>query len=231
MITNSSFQEPKSKSGGDPSSALSISAALFPSFQTVHLKLDQAEAFTEAFLLPQKLNPAHNVLPQSHQDAMVHQPQMLELFLKSRQVSEITSPTILICGHGGRDSRCGIMGPLLLTEFKSHLEKKGFAVSTAEPWIQVSDREAQMEDKPVANLGLISHIGGHKFAGNVIIYLPPASTLGRPLNDLAGYGIWYGRVEPKHVEGIIEKTLLEGVVIRELFRGGVKGTGEMLRLE
>lgn len=32
-----------------------------------------------------------------------------------------------------------------------------------------------------------SHIGGHKFAGNLIVYSP------------RGTGVWYGRVSPKEV--------------------------------
>ncbi|KLJ06659.1 hypothetical protein EMPG_17845 [Blastomyces silverae] len=36
--------------------------------------------------------------------------------------------------------------------------------------------------------------------------------------SLAGKGIWYGRVEPRHVEGIVEETVLGGRVISEHFR-------------
>jgi (2Fe-2S) ferredoxin len=31
--------------------------------------------------------------------------------------------------------------------------------------------------------------------------------------------IWYGRVEPKHVEGIVKETIGGGRVIQELLRG------------
>ena len=37
---------------------------------------------------------------------------------------------------------------------------------------------------------------------------------------------WYGRVEPRHVEGIVEQTLLRGEIIGELFRGGMNMDGE-----
>ena len=63
-------------------------------------------------------------------------------------------------------------------------------------------------------------------AGNVIIYIPPTFTS----NALAGRGIWYGRVEPGHVEGIVSKTILEGKVVKELFRGGIDQNREILRL-
>lgn len=79
---------------------------------------------------------------------------------------------------------------------------------------------------PTARVGLISHIGGHKFAGNVIIYIPP-SFQG---NALAGKGVWYGRVGPEHVEGIVAKTVLGGKVIKDMFRGGIEQGGGLLRL-
>ena len=82
-----------------------------------------------------------------------------------------------------------------------------------------------------ARVGLISHIGGHKFAGNVIIYLPPGlKTEAGDEHPLAGHGIWYGRVEPKHVEGIIIETILKGNVIADNFRGGIQRDGRILRL-
>ena len=76
-----------------------------------------------------------------------------------------------------------------------------------------------------ARVALVSHIGGHKFAGNVIVYVPPGWAAGG--GELAGRGIWYGRVEPRHVEGIVKETVLGGRVIRELWRGatGLGGAG------
>ena len=79
---------------------------------------------------------------------------------------------------------------------------------------------------PTARVGLISHIGGHKWAGNVIVYIPPSFKA----NGLAGKGIWYGRVEPSHVEGIVAKTILDGKVVKDMFRGGIDQGGKILRL-
>lgn len=125
------------------------------------------------------------------------------------------SPVILICGHGGRDLRCGIMAPVLEAEFARVLQERGMSVNTGGE--EIVDRENH------AHVGLISHVGGHKYAGNVIIYLPPGMQ-----NPLAGMGIWYGRVEPRHVEGLVAETL-GGRVIKDHFRGGIK-QGEILRL-
>jgi leucyl-tRNA synthetase len=112
---------------------------------------------------------------------------------------DITKPTILICGHAGRDSRCGILGPILQSSFESEFQRRGID----------------------ADVGVISHIGGHKFAGNVIIYLPPSMQN----NALRGTGIWYGRVGPEHVEGVVEETVVKGRVVLDLLRGGVTGEG------
>ena len=86
----------------------------------------------------------------------------------------------------------------------------------------------QVLPAPKVDLGMISHVGGHAFAGNVIIYTPP--NWGSESNALRRTGIWYGRVEPRHVEGIVTETLLGGKIIKELFRGGIRRDGEMLRI-
>lgn len=72
-----------------------------------------------------------------------------------------------------------------------------------------------------SSVASISHIGGHAFAGNVVIYIPKQWKL-RDRNvysPLAGKGIWYGRVEPRHVWGIVEETIQKGRIIEELLRG------------
>ena len=78
------------------------------------------------------------------------------------------------------------------------------------------------EGPDVVNVGCISHVGGHAWAGNVIIYLPVA--------DNTAAGIWYGRVEPRHVDVIIRETVLGGRVIGELWRGGIGRDGAIVRI-
>ncbi|KAL8770401.1 MAG: hypothetical protein Q9209_003827 [Squamulea sp. 1 TL-2023] len=129
----------------------------------------------------------------------------------------ITKPTILICSHGSRDMRCGVLGPLLYDKFLEYIEPES------------------------CDVGMISHVGGHAFAGNVIVYLPPGHTIaadagdqktGKPgnietltknrlISPLAHMGIWYGRVGPEHVRSIVEETVLKGNIIGELWRGGL----------
>lgn len=109
---------------------------------------------------------------------------------------------MLICGHGGRDKRCGVLGPMLQSAFRQEFARRGVD----------------------AQVGLISHVGGHKYAGNVIIYVPPALRE----HSLKGMGVWYGRVGPENVEGVVEETVVRGRVVGELFRGGITKEGGSL---
>ncbi|EEB88526.1 hypothetical protein MPER_13593 [Moniliophthora perniciosa FA553] len=54
-----------------------------------------------------------------------------------------------------------------------------------------------------------SHTGGHKYAGNCIIYTPHGS------------GVWYGRVTTHEVNAIVSQTIEKGLVLPPLLRGGV----------
>lgn len=143
---------------------------------------------------------------------------------------------VLVCGHAGRDARCGVMGPVIQEEFENALPREGIEVLQGPvPISQQNDKNTGLlnglkSPKLTARTGLISHIGGHQFAGNIIIYIPKkARTATGETHPLAGYGIWYGRVEPKHVEGIVNRTILRGEVIEDLFRGGITQDGDILR--
>lgn len=170
----------------------------------------------------------HDVLPESTRQKMIR---VQDPFLhESFAPCQIHAPVILICGHGGRDQRCGVMGPLLRNEFRIALVRSGFQVLGVRG-LAIPGSEGR-RDQRNAIVGLISHIGGHRFAGNVIVYLPPQYSAGDiqagRKNRWAGKGIWYGRVEPKHVEGIVKETILNGRIIEELFRGGVGADGKLI---
>ena len=149
-------------------------------------------------------------------------------------MSRVNKVMIYICGHGARDSRCGVLGPLLQDQFEGLLHYSGIGLPGAAtspcPWILFERLGRQTQTQ------LISHVGGHKFAGNVIICFPLEAfdtgfATSRQLQPLAGCSIWYGRVEPRHVEGILRATIGQGRIIKELFRGGLNKNGEPLSLE
>lgn len=178
---------------------------LFPNFSKVRrrgpgdeCKLDnkssqeQVEEYLESY-----------VLPSSYFERVGQTPSIAAAnrFSRSYRPSDYQNiPMVLVCGHGSRDSRCGKMGPIVESQFHSSC-------------IDIRMR---------CNTAMISHIGGHKFAGNVIIYIPPF--LAFHGNRLAGMGIWYGRVEPRHVPGIVAETLGAGRIIKELYRGSMKAS-------
>ena len=143
-------------------------------------------------------------------------------FLRERlYYSRITSPTVLICGHNSRDNRCGILGPILLLEFNSLLHGERRSKLVGEDLVGFKfDGFEPLNTSVKSRVALVSHIGGHAFAGNVIIHLPKPFILSSgESSPLAGSSVWYGRVEPKHVQGIVEETIKRGNIIEELLRG------------
>ncbi|GAB1314911.1 Altered inheritance of mitochondria protein 32 [Madurella fahalii] len=235
-VLNSSF--PSSPSPKQRPELQTTSAYILPQFKYIpylpRVSFDSVEALVKGYLLPEKLHPMHDGLSPIHRDRLLRKPAYQNLLWGVKDVSEVV---VLICGHGGRDQRCGTYGPLLRGEFEKRLPERGFEVLKGAVEVEGDEVPAVEGEKggeagyPYARVGLISHIGGHKFAGNVIIYLPPGlGTKDGERHPLAGHGIWYGRVEPRHIEGIVGETILKGRVIEELFRGGIKQDGEILRL-
>ncbi|GAB1217205.1 hypothetical protein ATERTT37_006441 [Aspergillus terreus] len=224
LVSNSSFPA---------SSTASASAFLFPSFKyfpsiptdilgSTSTETTDLSTFVRAFLLPEKLSAMAESLPEPRKSELTRKPELSSAFPDAVDIQ--TSPVVLICGHGGRDMRCGVMAPVLRDEFQKVLRDSGFP-STG--------KDAKTIDGPEhAHIGLISHVGGHKYAGNVIVYIPPGmKTSGTStLHPLAGKGIWYGRIEPRHVRGIVEETILGGKVVEDHFRGGIDRNGDILRL-
>ncbi|CAN9360378.1 unnamed protein product [Alternaria alternata] len=197
LITASSL--PKSEKTG------ATTALLFPSFKRIPNIPHTPEAFSNfatAYLKARKLHSMHDGLSAEQKANLLRD---VSKAIELPEAENITKPTVLICGHGGRDQRCGILGPLLQSSFRSEFKRRRID----------------------ADVGLISHIGGHKYAGNVIIYLPPSIED----NALKGSGIWYGRIGPENVEGVVEETVVKGRVITELLRGGViQGGGNIGRM-
>ncbi|KAI1867924.1 hypothetical protein JX265_003978 [Neoarthrinium moseri] len=231
-VLNSSFPSSISKRP----EVQTTSAYLLPSFKYIpflpRVSFDSVQALVKGFLLPEKLHPMNEGLSPIHKDRLTRKEAYQHLLYGVRDVQDVL---VLICGHGGRDMRCGVMGPVLQQEFEAKLPKAGFEVlkgplldeSVSAPALSGTTGEAPS----TARVGLISHIGGHKFAGNIIIYVPPRlNTKDNSPHPLAGHGIWYGRVEPKHVEGLIEETIVKGTIVSDHFRGAIKQNGEIVRL-
>jgi hypothetical protein len=137
-------------------------------------------------------NKVYDVTEESVQDFMK------EILRPDGDISKIPNEPhkgrlILICGHEQRDIRCGQIAPILRKEFEFNLKKRGLLYGP--------------ENLNGVKVGIVSHIGGHVYAGNVVYF------------DEDGLAIWYGRCEAKHVDGLIRETIIEKNVIKELFRG------------
>jgi len=148
---------------------------------------------------------------------------------------------ILLCSQKTRDARCGQSAPLLRKELERHLRPLGLF--------------RDLDDERPGGVGIyfISHVGGHKYSANMMVYRRPDAfgldTVERarfdgdtcplpvkgPIEEekvLAGAQqcIWLARVRPEDCEGIVKFTVLQGKVIkpdRQLRGGFDRGKGLM----
>lgn len=147
-----------------------------------NLDLSKAEKFAKAYLVPE-----------GEEGREAFQPEKMDHSL------------VLVCGHGSRDARCGQIAPLLVNEFEKVLEHEGLLVKeNDDSTTGTTDDSSEHKWK----VGVCSHIGGHVYAGNVLLLKP------------GGLGVWYGNVRPSHVQGIVKETVKHGNIITELHRGG-----------
>jgi hypothetical protein len=107
----------------------------------------------------------------------------------------LTQQYVFVCTHGRRDIRCGECGLPLQAALAAAIRDHGL-------------------DNEVAVRGS-SHVGGHKFAGNVLIY---------PGGD------WYGYVTPADVPRLVEQHLISGRLVTDLWRGRM-GLSQQEQLE
>lgn len=106
---------------------------------------------------------------------------------------------VLLCSHRRRDARCGITAPLIKRELERHLRPLGL------------DRDADDSRPGGVGIFFVSHVGGHKFSANVLVYRKKDQQM-----------IWLARVRPEHCEGLVKYTILEGKVVHpeSQLRGG-----------
>ena len=141
-----------------------------------------------------------------------------------------------MCSQRTRDARCGQSAPLLKREFERHLRPLGLF------------RDAHDERPGGCGIYFISHVGGHKFSANIMVYRrgdAVAMTEKPQTNGESGKGdgeerlkqdnrtmgeaaqcIWLARVRPEDCEGIVKFTLLQGKVVKpqSQLRGGFDRT-------
>ncbi|OHE91322.1 hypothetical protein CORC01_13395 [Colletotrichum orchidophilum] len=146
------------------------------------------------------------------------------------------SALILLCSQKTRDARCGQSAPLLRKELERHLRPLGLF--------------RDMDDERPGGVGIyfISHVGGHKYSANVMVYRrPDAFGLDdvERVKEVAGGGelkpkaktttelpqtedvgaaqcIWLARIKPEDCENLVKYTILQGKVVKPetQLRGG-----------
>lgn len=94
---------------------------------------------------------------------------------------------VFLCSHKTRDKRCGITAPIMKKEMDLHLRDLGLI------------RDAGDHRPGGIKVSFINHVGGHKFAANVIIYLKKS-----------GKNIWFARCTPNNAVPIIDECILNG---------------------
>ncbi|CZS98951.1 hypothetical protein WAI453_008453 [Rhynchosporium graminicola] len=130
---------------------------------------------------------------------------------------------ILLCSQKTRDARCGQSAPLLRKEMERHLRVCGLY--------------RDLDDERPGGVGIyfISHVGGHKYSANVMIYRkanafglddvergklagevcpPPSKGVQDEVQEGAAQCMWIARVKPEDCEGIIKFTVLQGKLIK-----------------
>jgi len=92
---------------------------------------------------------------------------------------------VFVCMHAARDERCGRCGPPLRAALSDAVAEAGLA--------DVAVRAT-------------SHVGGHKYAGNLLVYPE---------------GVWYGYARPEDARRIVREHLVEGRILEDLHRGSM----------
>lgn len=92
---------------------------------------------------------------------------------------------IFLCSHRTRDKKCGITAPIMKREMDMYLRELGLYRDFGD------DRDGGV------SVSFVNHIGGHKYAANVIIYLKKS-----------GKNIWLARCKPNNVIPIIDECVV-----------------------
>lgn len=108
-----------------------------------------------------------------------------DAFPNVRIEAEHSKAYVFLCSHKTRDKRCGITAPIMKKEFELNLRDLDL-------YRDVFDSRAGG-----VRIAFINHVGGHKFAANVIIYLRSS-----------GKNIWLARCRPNNVLPIIEECIV-----------------------
>jgi hypothetical protein len=155
-------------------------------------------AFPRAGGLPFRVTPAASMLL----DAPAWAAEVLAGVLSAAAPPE-TATHVFVCAHARRDARCGATGPVLVSELRAAL----------------AVRAAAGDPRPV-EVRACSHVGGHAYAGNVLVFAPRAGVSSELVGD------WYGYVTPQHVASLLDARIRDGEQLAALWRGCMGASAE-----
>lgn len=165
---------------------------VYPESKLINFNHEQTDLFFKKYLIPNEekvelpYNPFKQMMPEKERAG--EEEEEVEVEAGEIVESSYEKNLITICGHKNRDIRCGLLAPLLKAEFDKVLKLRKLHSNI--------------------DTGYISHVGGHAYAGNVIMY-----------DKKFKHSVWYGRVLPESVQGLIEETIVKGNIVKELYRG------------
>ena len=193
----------------------------------------------EPFTLPKSVpeKTATTATTQNGDDTAQHQSNQLDPSLPPPMTSRPCPHQVLVllCSQKTRDARCGQSAPLIRKELERHLRPLGLY--------------RDLDDERPGGVGIyfISHVGGHKYSANMMVYRRPdafgidaverAKAEGAVLPEVkkkeenggekegdvgAAQCIWLARVKPEDCENIVRFTILQGKVVKpeSQLRGG-----------
>jgi len=132
---------------------------------------------------------------------------------------------ILLCSQGTRDARCGQSAPLLRRELERQLRPLGLY------------RDLNDERPGGVGIYFISHVGGHKYSANMMVYrrgetrrtvkeqIADGTSDGPEIAEVNGKHIvegeseaaqciWLARIRPEDCENVVKYTVLQGKVVK-----------------
>lgn len=99
--------------------------------------------------------------------------------------ADLNAAYIFLCSHRTRDKKCGVTAPIMKKEMDLHLRDIGLY------------RDFGDERSGGVLVSYVNHIGGHKYAANVIIYIKKS-----------GKNIWLARCKPNNAIPLINECIV-----------------------
>ncbi|KNC79777.1 hypothetical protein, variant [Sphaeroforma arctica JP610] len=113
--------------------------------------------------------------------------------------TDVHTSDIFVCAHAKRDMRCGKCGPELVDAIRTCASDH--RTRTAIQNASKNSTQPDRHDVGVAVRGC-SHVGGHKYAGNLIVYGSDKLSV-----EEQKEGDWYGYICPKDASTIVQRAV------------------------